>query len=57
MCEYCNHQLDYLDTICHKVSKECFELFICHNEDCEMFGAIYNNMRGHLESGDPSDLY
>ena len=57
ICEYCEIELDHLDTITHKKERWSFELYVCHNEDCEMFGAIYNNMTGHLESGDPSGLY
>ena len=57
MCECCDQELDFLDTIQNKVTSACFSLFICHNEDCEEYGSIYNDKIGNLLRGDASGLF
>jgi hypothetical protein len=57
ICECCGETLEHLDTITHKVERWSFDLYICHNEDCDQFGAIYNDRIGYLRLGDPSGLY
>jgi len=56
-CPECEGELDELDTIVHKKTRETFCLYICHNEDCLNYGTIYNDRTGDIKVGDPSGCY
>ena len=58
-CPDCDEQLDYLDRILNKSTWQTYNLWICHNESCNLYGTIWNDIGGatHLASGDPSGLY
>ncbi len=58
VCNCCGEELDQLDTIVNKRTGKTYHLWICHNEDCEWYGAIWNDCQpGFLNPGDPSGLY
>ena len=57
-CPECEQKLAYLDAIIKKsTGRTEYELFICHNEDCEEYGSIWNDAGRNLELGDPVGLY
>jgi len=53
----CEQELDDLDVIISRKTDETFNLYICHNEDCDHYGQIYNDRNGQFGEGDPSGLY
>jgi len=57
ICPECEEQLDHLDLITNKITGETFNLWICHNEDCDAYGSIWNDRQGDLMPGDPSGIY
>lgn len=58
VCPECEHDLDFLDTIEHKPSWEVvYNLWICHNDECEYVNTIYNDLNGELQESDPLGFY
>ena len=57
-CPDCGEELDFLDTITYRSTGKllCY-LYICHNEECDGYGLIYNDRDGKLSRGDPSGNY
>lgn len=54
-CPECGEELEYLDTIVSKSTGKVFcHLYVCHNEECNDHGLIYNDRDGELRRGDPS---
>ena len=56
-CPACFEVLDWLDRVVNKITRDVFQLYICHTEDCSDYGKIYNDRDGTLKSGDPSGCY
>lgn len=57
-CPECGEDLDFLDTITHKSTGKLFcHLYVCHNEECDGYGRVYNDKDGELSRGDPSGSY
>jgi len=57
-CPNCSEELDYLDTVINKMTGRVeYHLYICHNEDCDGYGRVYNDQGGELSTGDPSGHY
>lgn len=57
-CTDCGEPLDFLDTISSRqTGAVLFQLWICHNEECESYGCIWNDRDGDLAAGDPSGCY
>ena len=58
VCNTCGEELDHLDKILNKRTGSIYNLWICHNEECESYGSIWNDQQpGFLNPGDPSGLY
>ena len=58
ICPDCGEELDFLDTIVNKATGLImYYLYICHNEDCDTYGRIYNDQDGRLITADPSGCY
>lgn len=58
LCPECNIELDVLDTITKTNSGEILcVLFVCHNEDCNEYGNIWNDDGEELAPGDPYGFY
>lgn len=57
VCYDCEQELDFLDTITNRRTGKAYRLYICHNEECDHYGQIYNDRRGELTEGDPAGLY
>lgn len=57
VCLDCKEELDFLDTILVRRTGETFRLYICHNEECDHYGQIYNDRGRQFGEGDPSGLY
>ena len=57
-CPECDQEMDFLDTITNKRTGKSYDLWICHNEDCDGRDQIWNDAQpGFLNQGDPSGLY
>ena len=57
-CPECDQEMDFLDTISNRRTGKVYRLWVCHNEDCEGYGGIWNDAQeGELRSGDPAGLY
>ena len=56
-CPCCEQELAYLDRVRSKTG-ESYNLWACHNEDCDCHGTVWNDAQpGHLNRGDPAGLY
>jgi len=57
-CPVCGEQLDFLDAItCRSTGALFCHLYVCHNEECDAYGLIYNDRDSELSRGDPSGIY
>lgn len=60
-CPDCDVPFDFLDSIYKWVGpgrrEPWYQLWICHNEECESYGCIWNDHAGGLAAGDPSGIY
>ncbi|MHC4071200.1 MAG: hypothetical protein ACYTGS_04070 [Planctomycetota bacterium] len=57
-CPTCDEEMDILDIIVNRRTRKAYHLWVCHNEDCEDYGSIWNDAReGDLRRGDPAGLY
>jgi hypothetical protein len=57
-CPTCDQEMHWLDVITNRRTGKSYRLWVCHNEDCEDCGSIWNDASGdELRRGDPAGLY